>query len=579
VWVALADDNLSVTNSIVGANTASASGGNGKNGGGGGEAEGGGAWIASDGPAMTITTSSIVSNAAVGNGGDGTAAGGSGGLVTGGGLLLGPSSSPVTLSALGLNGNTASANGGAGGGQGGEGSGGALRIANGKTVTLASLTMANNSTTANGAGGSAAGGGLWLFPVSTVVTVTNCTLSGNVSAAGETARAGGIGGDTGTVNLQNSILSGNTAAAGADCQGAAGTVVSLGNNIIGTVTGCNLTALGNDQVGVSPALGAFTDSGTPASGYFPLQPGSPAINAASGAACPAKDQLRQGRVGGCDIGAVELVPATSLVSALLPISRSAQVGGTTPTAFATIINTGNATAFNVGIAPGTQGPMPGVARAAGLATLNQAPATFHFQTTDPATNALTGTPDTGADIAPGGFQTYVLAFRPAAAFNPVELSFDYGGPNTSPVPPVEGLNTLLASASVSPIPDVIALAATVHANGIVDVPGAMGTGFFTVASVNLGAGGPITVRPDAGTTSPVPTLNVCQTNPATAACTSPLGPTVQTTINTNDTPTFAIFVTGNGAIPFNPATNRISVFFQDAGGAVRGATGVAVRTQ
>jgi hypothetical protein len=51
-----------------------------------------------------------------------------------------------------------------------------------------------------------------------------------------------------------------------------------------------------------------------------------------------------------------------------------------------------------------------------------------------------------------------------------------------------------------------------------------------------------------------------------------------TTINANATPTFGIFVTGGGSVPFSTAVNRVFVRFADSTGAVRGSTSVAVRT-
>ena len=69
-------------------------------------------------------------------------------------------------------------------------------------------------------------------------------------------------------------------------------------------------------------------------------------------------------------------------------------------------------------------------------------------------------------------------------------------------------------------------------------------------------------------------LALCETNPATSACLAPPTPTVQTQINSGATPTFGVFVTGTGPIPFDPANHRIQVNLEDGGGG--GETSVAV---
>lgn len=75
------------------------------------------------------------------------------------------------------------------------------------------------------------------------------------------------------------------------------------------------------------------------------------------------------------------------------------------------------------------------------------------------------------------------------------------------------------------------------------------------------------------------TLELCQTDPGTGACLTNPGPTVTTTINGGATPTFGVFVTGTGTVPFDPALNRVFVPFKDAGSVTRRPTSVAVRTQ
>src|SRR5262249_51201102 len=156
------------------------------------------------------------------------------------------------------------------------------------------------------------------------------------------------------------------------------------------------------------------------------------------------------------IGAIEAVPPTSLVTAILPIGRAGEVGGASLTALASVINAGNAPAFNVGIEPVAQSFALPVGEEGARAFAQQVPAAVHFQTTNPATNAVTGTPDTGADILPGQVQTYVIIIRPTAPFAPTQLAFDFEGPNSGPAPVVVGLNTLLTSAATSPIADIVA---------------------------------------------------------------------------------------------------------------------------
>jgi hypothetical protein len=248
-----------------------------------------------------------------------------------------------------------------------------------------------------------------------------------------------------------------------------------------------------------------------------------------------------------------------LYSAVLPDSRSVAIGETA-TAFATIINTG------------------ATATSCGLSSFASIPATFVFQTTDPQTNQLTGTGNTPVDIPAGQSQSFVFAFTPTAPFNPVNAALLYQCTNTTPAQIQTGLNTLLLSGSATPVPDVVALGATITNDGIVDIPGATGTGAFAVATVNVGASGTITATTTTRSNLPL-SISLCQTVPSTGACMAAPSTSVTTTISADATPTFAIFCTGSDQVPFSPATNRIEVRFSDVNGIVRGATSVAVRTQ
>jgi len=257
--------------------------------------------------------------------------------------------------------------------------------------------------------------------------------------------------------------------------------------------------------------------------------------------------------------------ATSVIAATLPASRSVQVNNIA-SAFATVINTGQVTASGCRIEPATM-----------------VAADFSYQTTDPGTNELVGSPDTPANIASAGSQTFLFTFTPTATFAATDVQLNFLCNNAPAAPIFSGLNTLQLSSDANPVPDVIALASTPTTPGIVDIPGVGGTGFFAVASVNVGISGSIDVNAEMTDGDPNVTLSICETNPATGACINPTAPTtgvVTTTINANDTPTFSIFATSSAAVALDPAGKRIRVNFADtSGGAPRGATSVAVRTQ
>ena len=253
--------------------------------------------------------------------------------------------------------------------------------------------------------------------------------------------------------------------------------------------------------------------------------------------------------------------AVTLVSSVLPGSRSVQIDGLA-TAFATVINAG-ADATDCSLAPLT--PIVGK---------------FFYQTTDPATNEPIGTRNTPVAIAAGGLQTFIFGIRPNETLQGLDVELRYDCADTDPASFLLGINTMQLSASSTPVPDVVALAATADQNGIVDLPGTSGVAAFAVASVNVGSTGEVTVSADTfGRTLPV-SVGVCQTNPSTGACIEPSAPapSATVTIDAGATPTFSFFVSGSGDVPFAPGTNRIRARFVDQSGGIRGSTSVAVRT-
>jgi predicted outer membrane repeat protein len=145
------------------------------------------------------------------------------------------------------------------------------------TVLITNSTFADNSATN--------GGGLTSYSADT--TVTHATFSGNGATTGSDIRR-----VSGTLRLRNSLLANSTT--GANCSG---DLTTNTNNLIED-SSCSpaiasdplLTTLGN--------YGGTTQT-------FGLLPGSPAIDAVTGANCLAIDQRSITRPAACDIGAFE----------------------------------------------------------------------------------------------------------------------------------------------------------------------------------------------------------------------------------------------------------------------------------
>jgi hypothetical protein len=254
----------------------------------------------------------------------------------------------------------------------------------------------------------------------------------------------------------------------------------------------------------------------------------------------------------------------ALFAATLPSSRSIQVGHTA-TAFASILNAGATDKTNCGIIPSTL-----------------VPATFSFQTTDPATNTLTGTPNTFVPIAAGAVQSFLVAFAANQPMLPTDVAFGFRCTTNNLseyVPTIVGVNSLLLTFDANPVPDMIAVGLTPSNDGYSHTGGPSGTGLFVIAATNIGISASLTARARVSDASlPLATF-VCQTDPSTGQCLSPPAPTVTATINQNQNTTWSAFLEASGEIPQDPAKNRVFFEFVDDGGVVRGSTSTAVTSQ
>ncbi len=274
---------------------------------------------------LSITDTDIVDNAA-GTGGGGAASSGSGTINVmnsvfgrntagnGGGI----STSGGTLNVMGSTFANNSASGGDGGG-----------INSGGTLTVDKSSIHDNTAGNRGGGIGSTGGGPNSVTNSTIssntasskgggifnyddLNVTNSTLTGNSAAAG-----GGFYSDPyqhendtkyAVVTLKNTILANSTS--GGDCYNYVNgpeKPITGNNNLIETegISPCGTTA---PITNTDPNLGTLT--GSPA--FYPLNAGSPAIDAGDDATCAAQPVSNTSQNGvtrpqglHCDIGAYE----------------------------------------------------------------------------------------------------------------------------------------------------------------------------------------------------------------------------------------------------------------------------------
>ncbi len=253
-------------------------------------------------------------------------------------------------------------------------------------------------------------------------------------------------------------------------------------------------------------------------------------------------------------------PPSLMVAAVLPNARSVQVG-TAATIFATVLNPTYTALTGCSVVLPDSAP-------SGLS--------MDFQTTDPTTNAPTGTIDQPVAIPLYGEQSFVLSFRSSAPLTVAQLAPQFICQNSPAAPLTVGVNTVDLDFSATPVIDVIALAVTPTGDGILHISN--GYGAFAVASFDAGAAGLVTVSADTGAT-PLPlALTFCSTN-STGNCEAASdGPSTAFDYTPGETVTYSIFVTALGPVPFDPDTARIFFHFTDSNGVSHGSTSIAVTT-
>jgi hypothetical protein len=182
------------------------------------------------------------------------------------------------------------------------------------------------------------------------------------------------------------------------------------------------------------------------------------------------------------------------------------------------------------------------------------------------------------NIPERGLQTFVIAFKANGPFAPTDVQLGFSCSDGHPAAKFDGVNTWRLTFSATPVADMIAVGATPDGFGIAVLRAPDHSGVFAISTVNIGVTTPLTARVRFSNPSLPLTGTVCETNPITAECKQPPGPSVTRTFDHNETATFTVFLKATGTIPGDFANNRVLLEFVDAGGVVRGSTSAAVVT-
>jgi hypothetical protein len=175
--------------------------------------------------------------------------------------------------------------------------GGAIR-------SLGNMTITNSTISGNTSTGWHGGA---IFQTDGDVSITNSTIANNIGPdwAPSALFIGQFGGGfVPTLTLTNSIITGNHwYACERFASGTAANVVSGGNNV---VQDGSCSPVASDVIVLDALISPLADNGGPTLTHA-LLPGSPAIDTANDAACPATDQRGITRPQGthCDVGAYE----------------------------------------------------------------------------------------------------------------------------------------------------------------------------------------------------------------------------------------------------------------------------------